>query len=113
MKELHQIVQESASSFEKTKQELKGCQYGTVYKFYDREEEVETLASNVDRYFTKEMFISSQISLLEEMKDKLERNIELVAYEKDREKVEYMNNMLNRLISYLQDQITKCKELLN
>lgn len=37
--------------FERRKKELKDWQYGTVYKLYDREEECEVLADDVDRYF--------------------------------------------------------------
>jgi hypothetical protein len=37
--------------FEARKKELKDWQYGTVYKLYDREEECDVLADDVDRYF--------------------------------------------------------------
>lgn len=43
--------------FEEKKTELKNWQYGTVYKMYDREEECEVLAGDVDRYFDKEFIL--------------------------------------------------------
>lgn len=54
--------------FERRKKELKDWQYGTVYKLYDREEECEVLADDVDRYFDNKF--------IQEVKQQVRREVE-------------------------------------
>lgn len=69
---LSQLHKKQLKEFEKTKQDLKDWQYGTVYKLYDREEECEVLADDVERYFPKSYPTKSTLSTLQGVLEMLE-----------------------------------------
>lgn len=108
---LSQLHKKQLEEFEKTKQDLKDWQYGTVYKLYDREEECEVLADDVERYFPKSYPTKSILSTLQGVLEMLEEGKYKVYEHTEQQFIKGYNESITDTQKKIEEEIIKIKEM--